>query len=103
MGKLLFWFVVVLAAWIAVRLLATRRTRDSGSTGAPPADARPSTATPEAMQQCAWCGTWSPTSSCVASDDGRQYCSTSHRSASEGARGSTAEPVTESERDRGSH
>ncbi|MDR4125414.1 PP0621 family protein [Yanghanlia caeni] len=79
MGKILFWFVVILAVLITARLLArsgsgSQQAGRSGK-GRPPAPADMSDA--ESMVRCAHCGIHMPRSEAYLSD-GRTWCGQEH-------------------------
>ncbi len=86
MGKLLFWIVLVVAAWVVVRVLIAKG-RDVSGPAAGGRDAVPDQPpatrgdNPEAMRQCAHCGVWFPASESVVSADGRPYCGRAHHDA----------------------
>ncbi len=79
MGKLLFWTVLIVVAWLALRLL-TDKARGDRSKGAPPRpDGNgPDDKQPETMRQCAYCGTYVPVSEAIVGADGRDYCGRPH-------------------------
>lgn len=87
MGKLLFWIVLLAAAWVVVRVLIAKGRDVSGPASDGRGDAAPDQPpakredTPEAMRQCAHCGVWYPASEAVVSADGRPYCGRAHHDA----------------------
>lgn len=85
MGKLLSWVVLLLLAWLVIRLLAIsqrrrgrgaqNRTRAGG--GASAATGRPA-AQGEQILPCAYCGVFVPASD-VVRDGNEVYCGVAHR------------------------
>lgn len=90
MGKLLSWVVLLVLAWLVIRLLAiSQRRRERGLRSDPDAGANAaassSSATRPAAQgerilPCAHCGVFVPVSDLVRDGDA-VYCSTAHRAA----------------------
>lgn len=78
MGRLLLFVVLAFAVWFVVRAIGGMRK----GVGRSPVERREATtAQPEAMRQCAWCGAHVPSGHALMLPDGRVYCSTAHRDA----------------------
>ncbi len=81
MGKILFWFVVIMAVLIGARLLARSGSARTGGSGQQirakekPADTDMSDA--ESMVRCAHCGIHMPRSEAYLSD-GQTWCGQEH-------------------------
>ncbi len=78
MARILLFVFLAFLAWLAIRVVGGRR-RDDGREQ--PTAEPPSTASIEAVAQCAWCGVHVPSADARALPDGRIYCGDAHREA----------------------
>ena len=92
MGKLLSWVVLLMLAWLVLRLLAiSQRRRErgqhhEGATGdRAPTRAAPAAKHGERILPCAHCGLFVPASDAVRDGDA-VYCSVAHRAAARAGR-----------------
>lgn len=69
--KFVVWAVII--ALVVLWVLRPKALRSSGS------KAPPAVGAPEAMMQCAECGTYFPASEAVAATDGAVFCCDQHR------------------------
>ena len=78
MGKLLFWFIIILAVLFAARLItrSTSKSESPGKLGSKPAE-KPNMVGAEAMVRCQHCGIHMPRSEAYLSD-GETWCGPDH-------------------------
>ncbi len=76
MGKILFWFILIVSVLFAARLLARGAGKAGASSGKPPAG-QPDMSGAEAMVRCEHCGIHMPRSEAFLSD-GRTWCGPEH-------------------------
>lgn len=78
MGKILFWFVIILAILFAARLLARGATKEKSADSLPkPSAGQPDMSGAEAMVRCEHCGIHMPRSEAFLSN-GRTWCGPEH-------------------------
>lgn len=76
MGKILFWFIVIVGMLLAARLLARSSSKQTGKSAPLPGD-KPDMRDAEAMVRCAHCGIHLPRSEAFLSN-GQTWCGPEH-------------------------